>query len=151
MRGEEALARRKAALWLAPRTVKEVSADYNKPLPGGDTMGPLIEYGSGEDFGPRTFGEPRQRVTRMGDSGLEATVEDGWHRLDVASGSRAHAFSVEEDAKRQAKTIFATHDERRGARRPERAGRRAAGGPRGGPDRPADPRGPEDAAGRVPG
>lgn len=96
------------------RTVKEVSVDYNKPLPGGDRMGPLIDYRPGEHFGPRTFGEPRQRVTPMGDSGLEATVEDGWHRLDMVSWSRAHAFSVEADAKRQAKTVFATRDQRRG-------------------------------------
>lgn len=95
-------------------TVKEFSERYNPPMPGGDTMGPLIDYRPGDHFGPLTYAEPRQRVTPMGNEGAEVTVEDKWHRLDMASWSRAHAFSVEEDAKRQAKTVFATRDERRG-------------------------------------
>lgn len=76
-------------------TVNEMSERYNPPMPGGDTMGPLIEYRPGDHFGPVTFSKPRQRVTPMGDDSAEVTVEDHWHRLDMASWSRAHAFSVE--------------------------------------------------------
>lgn len=97
-------------------TVKEVAAGYNPPLPGGDSMPPLIDYEPGDHFGPLTYAEPRQRVTPMGaeEEAIEVTIEDRWHRIDMASWSRAHAYSVEADAKRQARTNFATHDERRG-------------------------------------
>lgn len=95
-------------------TVKEASERYNPPMPGGDTMGPLVDYRPGDHFGPLTYAEPRQRVTPMGDEGTEVTVEDEWHRLDMASWSRAHAFTVEADAKREAKTVFASRGERRG-------------------------------------
>jgi len=95
-------------------TVKKMSEDYNPPMPGGDTMGPLIEYQPGDHFGPVTYAEPRQRVTPMGDGESEVTVEDKWHRLDMVSWSRVHAFTEEADAKHQAKKVLATRDERRG-------------------------------------
>ena len=121
---EEGMGRDLFAFYSPPgprRTVKEWAADYNPPLPGGDTMYPLIDYEPGDHFGPVVYAEPRQRVTPMeaeGEDGLEVTQEDMWHRLDMVSWSRVGAYFDEARAKREARYVFATRDRRRGPEAP---------------------------------
>lgn len=111
---DEGAARDRFEFYLTPGlTVEEMAARYNPPLPGGDTMGPLIDYRPGDHFGPVVFAEPRQRATPMED-GSEVTVEDQWHRLDMVSLSRVGAYFDEKEARRQARMVFASQDERRG-------------------------------------
>jgi hypothetical protein len=94
--------------------VKTMADRYNQPLPGGNKMEPLIDYQPGESF-YRVYSEPRQRRTPFDSEGRELVQEDKWHRLDMVSLSRLETYYDEREAKRQAKEIFATRDQRRGS------------------------------------